>query len=615
LSILTITWSMCAAASFMLGLLHLLLWQQDRRAPVYLLSVLMAFSAGACALTELTLMHAASVEVYRRLLQWQNLFVFTLLMAVVWYVKARLPVARGWLAAAIAALWTVSILVNWLSPYSLVFSDITELRQMPTFWGEQFTLAIGPANPWVHVSNLASVLIVAYVIDAAVRTWRSGDPRRALLVGGSVAVFIVLGGIHAPLVDAGIVETPYMVSFAFLAIVLALSYELVSNAVLASRYAREIQANERRWRALLTNVHLAVIGIDPQGRITDANPFLERLTGFSTEELTGKPLRELIVAGDRAELDARLAAAAQSGPRPRSRWDLVCRSGERRALVWSTVRLNDAGGSYAGLLSIGEDITDRLAGERQLERTRHELERLARVNVAGELVATLAHELNQPLAAILSNAQAARRFLTNPRPDYGEVQAILDDIVRDDKRAGDVIHHLRLLLREGASAREHLELGELVQQVLGLISNELDAQGISVKLALASALPPVAAGRVETQQVLLNLLANAIHALAEVPAERREITVRARPQGADAVEISVEDQGPGIAADVLPRLFEPFFTTRSAGLGMGLAICRRIVDAQGGRIWAENTDRGARFCFTLPLAAAAHADDRDERDG
>jgi C4-dicarboxylate-specific signal transduction histidine kinase len=229
-------------------------------------------------------------------------------------------------------------------------------------------------------------------------------------------------------------------------------------------------------------------------------------------------------------------------------------------------------------------------------------------------VATLTHELNQPLAAILSNAQAARRFLTNPRPDYGEVQAILDDIVRDDKRAGDVIHHLRLLLREGASAREHLELGELVQQVLGLISHELDVQGIAVKLALASALPPVAAGRVETQQVLLNLLANAIHALAEVPDERREITVRARPQGAGAVEISVEDQGPGIAADVLPRLFEPFFTTRSAGLGMGLAICRRIVDAQGGRIWAENTHRGARFSFTLPLAASAHADDRDGRD-
>ena len=605
---------MCAAASFMLGLLHLLLWQQDRRAPVYLLSILMAFSAGACALTELTLMHATSIEVYRRMLQWQGLFVFTLLMAMVWYVKARLPVARGWLAAAIAALWTVSIIVNWRSPYSLIFSDITELRQMPTFWGEPFTLAIGPANPWVHVSNLASVLIVVYVIDAAVRTWRGGDPRRALLVGGSVAVFILLGGIHAPLVDAGIVQTPYMISFAFLAIVLALGYELVSNAVLASRYAREIQANEGRWRWLLTNVHLAVIGIDQQGRITDANRFLERLTGFSADELTGKPLRELIAAENRAELDARLAAAAQSGPRPRSRWDLVCRSGERRALVWSTVGLSHIDGSYAGLLSIGEDITERLAGERQLERTRHELERLARVNVAGELVATLAHELNQPLAAILSNAQAARRFLTNPRPDFGEVQAILDDIVRDDKRAGDVIHHLRLLLREGATAREDLELGELVQQVLGLIRNELDAQGISVKLALASALPPVAAGRVETQQVLLNLLANAIHALDEVPVERREITVRAQAQGADAAEISVEDRGPGIAADVLPRLFEPFFTTRSAGLGMGLAICRRIVDAHGGRIWAENTDRGARFCFTLPLAASAHVDDRDGGD-
>ena len=246
MSILTIAWSMCAAASFMLGLLHLLLWSRDRRAFVYLLSTLMGLSAGTGAMVELALMHAPSIDAYRILIQWANLFVFTLLVPMVWFVRVRLPMARRWLASLITALWSVAIVVNWLSPYSLTYSKITDLRQMHTFWGETFTLASGVPNPWVHLANLASVLIVVYVVDAAVRAWRAGDRRRAGLVGGSVATFILLGGIHAPLVDAGLIATPYMVSFAFLAIVAALSYELVSDAVLTSRYAREIQASEAR---------------------------------------------------------------------------------------------------------------------------------------------------------------------------------------------------------------------------------------------------------------------------------------------------------------------------------------------------------------------------------
>ena len=385
MSILTIAWSMCTAASFMLALLHLLLWFKDRRAYIYLLSVMMAVSAGAGALTELALMHATSVDAYRKLIQWENLFVYTLLLPMVWFVRGRLPSARLWLAILISILWTLAILVNWLSPYSLIFTEIRTLKQMPTFWGEWFTLAEGPANPWVHLSNLASVLIVMYVLDAAIRSWRAGDRRQASLVGGSVATFIVLGGIHAPLVDAGVVETPYMVSFAFLAIVLALSYELVSDAVLASRYAIEIRASEARWRSLLTDVQLAVIGVDPESKINYANPFVERLTGYRSGDLIGSPLASLIPKTDRAELAERLVAAAQTGPRPHSRWNLICASGERRSLAWSNVRLNDANGKYAGLLSIGEDITDRLAAERNLQRTRRELERLGRANVLGEL--------------------------------------------------------------------------------------------------------------------------------------------------------------------------------------------------------------------------------------
>lgn len=592
---------MCAAASFMLGLLHLMLWYKDRQAGVYLLSMLMAFSAGSGAMVELALLHAQSVESYRLLLQWENFLVFTLLVSMVWFVRARLPAASLWLAILITGLWSVAILVNWLSPYSLVYTEITALRQMPTFWGEYFALGTGPANPWVHLANLASVLIVVYVIHAAVKTWREGERRRAVLVGGSVAVFIALGGIHAPLVDAGLIATPYMVSFAFLAIVIALSYELISAAVLASRYAKEIRISEARWRSLLTHVQLAVIGIDPLGRIDYVNPFLEQLLGYHAESLVGKSVTALVPVTDQALLRERIKEAARTGPRPKSRWDLVCATGMHRSLDWSTVRLTAGDGSYAGVLSVGEDITERLATARNLERTRYEMWRIGRANMLGELVSALAHEINQPLAAILSNAQAARRFLAVENPDLDELREILDDIVRDDKRGGAVIRNLRRMLSKGEVERERFHIQESIRVVLGLMSCEFEVRGVSIREELDADLPPVGAGRVESQQVIMNLMSNAVRALSESSPERREIRIRAERHGEDAVMVSVEDQGPGIAPGELSQIFEPFVTTKPDGLGMGLAICRRIVEALGGRIWAENRISGTRVSFTLPL--------------
>jgi PAS domain S-box-containing protein len=424
-----------------------------------------------------------------------------------------------------------------------------------------------------------------------------------------VATFILLGGIHSPLVDAGLIDTPYMVSFAFLAIVTALSYELVSEAVLASRYAKDIRASEARWSALLTGVQLAVIGVDPRGRVTYSNPFLEQLLGYRSDDLIGRPVASLVPEHDRTELTERLAAAARTGPRAHSRGDLVCKSGERRSLAWSTVRLNDRDGDYAGLLSIGQDITAQLAAERNLESTRHELERLGRANLLGELVSALAHELNQPLAAILSNAQAARRYLAAGNADPGELREILDDIVRDDKRAGEVILGLRQMLEKAEVEREPLRIQETVREVLGLIGGELGAKGISVREELDPNLPPVLACKVEIQQVIMNLLVNAVHVLSGTPmGHRRHILIQAERHGEPAVMIAIEDSGPGIAPDELSRIFEPFFTTKSGGLGIGLAICRRVVEAHGGQIRGENTGTGARFSFTLPTAATEQSD-------
>ncbi len=591
----------------MLGLMHLLLWLNDRRSVSYALSVLMSFAAATVALVELSLLNTLSVPEYSRLLQWQNLWVCVLLVSMVWLVYAHLGTARRWLAATITAMWSLTLVVNFAYPASVVFSEISELRRISTFRDESFTLAIGIANPWKLLPDLATVVILLYVIDAANRSWRRGARRPAGLFGGSVVLFMVLAGIHAPLVDAGVVATPYMVSFAFLAIVLAMSYELVSDAVRVSRYARQIEANERRWRSLLQKVQLAIVGVTPGGEIDYVNPFFERISGYGANDILGRPATALAPPADLQKLERALQQAGQGDPEPHSEWTLLCANGEQRKMVWSSVSLFDGEGAVSGFLGIGEDVTERLRSRAELQRTQREIERLRRVGALGELASALAHELNQPLTAILSNAQAARRFMAGGDPDLGELREIIDDIIRDDKRAGEVIHSMRAMVRKGEIDRESFAVDAAIEEVISMLGSELDGQGITIILDFDPALPEVQAGRVEIQQVMMNLVLNAANAMTQTPAGQREIKIAACGDG-DGVRVTVHDTGRGLEPEEQGRLFDPFFTTRPEGLGMGLAICRRIIDSHGGRIWARDGKRGgAAFSFTLPAAKAAAA--------
>jgi signal transduction histidine kinase len=231
------------------------------------------------------------------------------------------------------------------------------------------------------------------------------------------------------------------------------------------------------------------------------------------------------------------------------------------------------------------------------------MERLTRAGMLGELSTSLAHELNQPLAAILSNAQAARGFLRSPTADLAEVGGILEDIVRDDKRASGIIRRLRDMLRKGAVVqRERIDLNQVLQEMLGLLRRELEASPASLQLMLSATPPIVRGGRIELQQVLMNLLLNAIRAAQESPGGNQNI-VLATECGATTAVVKVEDCGPGIPESSLSRIFEPFFSREAGGIGMGLSISRRIVEAHGGRIWAElRVGGGTRVAFELPLA-------------
>jgi C4-dicarboxylate-specific signal transduction histidine kinase len=243
--------------------------------------------------------------------------------------------------------------------------------------------------------------------------------------------------------------------------------------------------------------------------------------------------------------------------------------------------------------------------EREIAVQRDELAHLSRVTMLGELSGSIAHELNQPLTAILSNAQAAL-LMTDAITDLGEVREILRDIVDADKRAGEVIRRLRLLFTKGEVVYQRLAPADVIREVLRLMRNDLMNHGVVVREAIADDLPPVRGDRVQLQQVMINLFMNACHAMAAMPSADRRLTVSAEPasNGEAGVRVSVTDNGPGIAPERLEQIFEPFVTSKSAGMGLGLAVCRTIVTAHGGRLWADHADGGgATFFMSLPADA------------
>lgn len=245
----------------------------------------------------------------------------------------------------------------------------------------------------------------------------------------------------------------------------------------------------------------------------------------------------------------------------------------------------------------------------EIRGLREKLAHSNRVSSMGQLASALAHELNQPLGAILRNAEAGELLLDRPRPDLDEVRAILSDIREDDQRAAGVIDRMRGLLKKGSVERLPLSLPDLVREVGALVRPEALQRRIQVRTDVPEMMPTVSGDRIQIQQVLLNLVLNSMDAMNEVPAERRTLRIQVRCLDGNLVEVSVQDSGPGIPDPLLPRLFEPFFSTKPHGMGIGLMICRTIIESHGGTLRAENiSGTGACFSFSLPGSPAPQSD-------
>jgi PAS domain S-box-containing protein len=453
------------------------------------------------------------------------------------------------------------------------------------------------------------LLLLVFFADATITVWRRGDRQRALIVGGTTTFFGAMVMAQFALVVWGIIQAPLFGSFAYLGIVVALGYQLCDDAVRAADLASELQIGEERFRRVVEAAPSAMIMVNQEGQITLANQQAEKTFGYPREELLGRPIEMLVPERLRSgyrDFRHGYLCHPQARPMGAERRELF---GQRKdgSEVPVEIGLSPIHTSNGPLvLASIVDITQRKLAELEAARQRHDLAHLARVTALGELSSSLAHELTHPLTAILSNAQAAQRFLADDDVDLDEVREILNDIVTQDQRAGDVIHSLRLMLKKG-ELQEHcddVDLNEVILDVVNLMRSDLINRNVTLDTDLAQKLPAITGDRVQLQQVLLNLALNGCEAMADYNSSERRLLIASQWENG-AVRVSVADRGSGIPEEKMQQVFERFFTTKKEGMGLGLSVCRTIIDAHRGKIWATNdAGCGATFHFSLPIVGA-----------
>jgi PAS domain S-box-containing protein len=860
MSWVTVIWSVGGGACLTLAFLQFIVWWKDRAALANLVFSVLAIAVTAFAAFELALMRAETHEHYGTALRWMHVSAWVMIAATVVFVRLYLKAGRKWLAWAVIGVRTLSLILNFVFWPNINYRQITGLRHI-SFLGESVSIAQGVPNPWMLIAQFSLLLLVIFVTDAMITVWHRGDPRRALMVGGSIVLFVVMATVQAVAITWGIISIPMTVSLFYLVLVGAMAYELSYDLIRAAGLARQLQASEAslresegrfrsvadsapvliwmsgldklctffnkpwleftgrameqemgngwaegvhpddlqrcfqiyteafdarqpfvmqyrlrrhdgeyRWisdngvprydaeknfsgyigscidvtelmkkeealRAFEQRVRLAAkaghfgvweldtatnevwmsdmarslfqfdsetrldhaalqarvhpedralrdsavkgavetqggyeieyrlllpdgtvrwiggrgrcvrrenregaqligvsIDITPRkeaqdlfrlateaspsgivlvnslGRIVLVNTHAEELFGYHREELVGK-LVDILVPERFASQHPDHRAEFLTAPTARAMGAGRELFGRRKDGSEFPVEIGlNPIETPDGILVLAAvvDISARKLAEAEALQRREEVGHLSRVAVMGELAGSIAHELNQPLSGIISNASAGQRFIDRGDVDLRELRELLADIVADGRRAGDVIRGLQSMVKKAAPTRQRVNLNDLVMNVVRMIKPHATHHSCEVETLLDPNLPPVEADPIQLQQVLINLVINAFDAMRNTPLSRRKVVIVTERNGDGAICMSVRDYGTGIAEEARGRLFDQFFTTKAEGLGMGLGIVRSIVESHAGTVGVENVDGGgARFHFTLPASAAA----------
>jgi PAS domain S-box-containing protein len=390
-------------------------------------------------------------------------------------------------------------------------------------------------------------------------------------------------------------ELPYFLSF-------------LASAVMTSWLGSARRSAEEKQKAHLDELFEqspeAILLVDLHDRVLRVNREFTHIFGYTIDEIVSRRRTDLIVP-------PQLKAEAAKMQDRLSRGEDVSVETIRMRKDGSHLNVSEvafpvvADGKTIGYYVIFRDITESKRALEELQKAQAELAHLSRITTMGELASSIAHEINQPIGAIATNGNAAVRWLSQQPPDLGGAGEALECIVRDANRAAQVIGRIRSLLKKHSTPMVHLDINEIIREVLVLTTHETDRRRASVTTELANHLPPVLGDRVQLQQVMLNLIMNSLDAMSAITDRPRQLHLSSsrNPEG---VLIQVKDSGPGWDPQHTNSIFDPFFTTKKDGIGMGLTISRSIIETHGGRLWAERgTPHGANLNFTLPIAANA----------
>ncbi|MGD1072706.1 MAG: ATP-binding protein [Bryobacteraceae bacterium] len=369
----------------------------------------------------------------------------------------------------------------------------------------------------------------------------------------------------------------------------------------------QVQREARQLRVVIETIPAYVWTAQPNGSVDFMNGRWLKFTGFSLDQAMGWGWYDAVHPDDRPRLEPAWRAAIASGKPLEAEARVRGADGQFRWVSFEGVPLRDRSGKIIKWYGKSLDIEDR----ERLRQLEADLAHTNRVSMMGELAASIAHEVNQPLTGIVSNGSACLRFLAGDTPNLEEAREAVGDIVRDGKRAGEVIARIRALTKRTALPREGLDLNKTIREVLAIVGDEAKRKSVVIRTQFADDLSPILGDRVQLQQVLLNLIMNAMEAMSNVDDRARQLAITTRSIEKDRVQVTVEDSGTGLAPNTMSRIFDAFYTTKSGGMGMGLSISRSIVQNHGGRLWATcNDGPGTTFHFTLPKYHEGAADAR-----
>ncbi|MEJ5989144.1 ATP-binding protein [Ramlibacter sp. PS3R-8] len=600
---IVVIWSMLAAACLTLAAIHLPIWLHDRAARPSLFFSLMCVGTAGMVLCEAMLMHARTTTELASILRWGHLPIWLVIVSMVGFTHTHLGTGRAWLAWTVVGLRTLSLVPNFTTGVNVNFLEVSQLDFVP-FLGERVPIPTAVPNPWMIVPHLGLWLCILFVADAMMTAWRQGARDKALRIGGSTVVCLLASAAQALLIVWLGVPMPVTTSLFLLPIVGVMAYELSRDLLHARQLAAELGESEQRMTLAARAANLGVWSRDLAHEEIWANTKWRELLGFSQAELiTAEKVLQKVHPDDRDRVRRLVTATTSSPGVHQGEFRVQLPDGGIRWIASQGQAEFNTHGRAIRARGASIDCTARKLSEQETLLLRQEIAHVGRVSVVGELAMALAHEINQPLGAILRNAEAAALFLQQESPDLEEIRAIIDDIRKDDQRAGAVIDRMRALLKRQEVQMRPLHVDELLGDVAALLRPEAAARRVKLDVKIIEDVPRIAGDRIHLQQVLLNLVSNGMDSIEESSRQGRSIVVTARSEDPASVKIAVTDSGRGIAATDAARLFEPFFTTKPKGMGMGLSISRTIIEAHGGKLWAENhPGGGACFLFTVPTA-------------